>query len=405
MTTAYQCRAYDRVAITQRSRTKDGYLMVPATIAASDNVQAYLAGELGIKGVPPATRVRVFRPKAVVDAAAASAEGKPLTLEHPSRMVDAKIWKAVARGDAHNVRPTATGLDADLLVKDEVAIRSIESREREELSAAYDFKLTMLPGVAPHGEAYDAVASDMDINHIAIVRKGRSRTPDGKPCRVADSNKGDRKMRTLVFDAALLGTTIPTQLPEMEDGVASAVDGVVRSLAQARDAAVTERDSVLEECARRLEAQAKDHAAELQTLRDGLPALVEAAAADRASVLSGAAKIGLELKAEGKDTATLRREVLAIAIAKDGPRKTLVSAIVPDVAKASDEALGHATAALFAVADQQVAPRDTHRSLSTALAGKRLAAADSAPEPKTGRAAAMEASANAWRRTPGKSAQ
>lgn len=403
MSTTFQCRVYDRAPLnTKRQKTPEGYLLVPATIAASDNVQPYLARELGITGAPPDKVIRVYRPKAVMDAAAPTFEGKPITLEHPSRMVDAKIWKAVARGDAHNVRVTDTGLDADLLVRDDQAILAIERKDREELSAAYDFKLTMQSGVSPHGQAYDAVASDVIGNHIAIVRMGRSRTPDGRPCRVADSNKGDRKMRVLVFDAALLGLAAPMTLPELDDGVASTVDGLVRNIAQARDSAVQERDAVLTECASRLEVQATDHAKQLKEFEDSLPARIEAAAQDRALVLAGAAKLGIELKAEGKDTATLRWEVLTEAI-KEPSRKAVMDAMIPDLAKATPEALSLATAALFALPTGKQQPAKGHDSLGRALAGQKdkkqpVKAADAdEPEKPCGREAAMQASASAWR--------
>lgn len=392
---------FDSQPISRRTKTADG-LLVPAMIAAWDNVQSYFAAELGLKDLPATQQVRVYRPRAAVQDAAPTFVGKPITLEHPRQMVSPKTWRAVARGEAKDVHPGESGLEADLLVRDEALISAIERKEKTEVSCAYDFELTMAPGTSPHGQAYDAVASNIQGNHIAIVGKGRSRTPSGQPCQVADSKQGDRKMRVLVFDAALLGTATATQLPEMDDAVAAQVDGLVRSLAAARDSAVQERDAVIEEAAGKLEAQATDHAEKLKALEDELPARIEAAAQDRASVLAGAAKLGLELKAEGKDTATLRREVLTEAI-KDPARKAVMDAMVPDIAKASPEALSLATAALFAlpaVAKDKKAQGKDHALLGAALVGKKdkATASDAGDkEAPCGRDAAIVASANAWR--------
>jgi len=381
--------------ITKRWKDKDGYLHVPGRIAASDNVQAYFAAELGLKGIDPKRVIRVYRPKAAMDAAAPTFDGKPVTLDHPTRMVDAKLWRTVTRGEAHNTTVVAEGLDAELVIRDAQAIDTIEKNERRELSAAYDFELTMSSGTSPHGQAYDAVASQIEANHIAIVRMGRSRTPDGKPCRVADSDKGDRTMRVLVFDALLLGTATATTLPEMDDGAATAVDTIVRSLATARDAAIKECDAVMKEAAERLEAQAKDHATAMKALEDGLPARVQTEAADIASVLAGAASLGIALKAEGKDALGLRREFLTEAT-KDVGRKAVFDAMVPDPAKLDATTARLAVAALLATAAGKK-PARAHDALGAAISGRRTTAGAEQPA-AVGRAAAIESSANAWKR-------
>lgn len=392
-------QAFDRSPITsKRQKTPEGYLLVPGLIAASDNVQPYLASELGIQGVPPTTVIRVYRPKEEVEKAAKSFDGVPVTLQHPSKFVNAKTYRTVNRGRAQNPRVVDAGIEADLLIQDEQAISKVESGELKELSCAYDFELTMQKGTSPHGQAYDAMASNMTGNHIAIVKQGRSRTPDGKPCHVADSDKGDRKMRVLVFDALLLGTATATTLPEMEDNAATAVDTIVRGLAQARDTAITERDAVLTEAAAKLEAQAVDHASKLKALEDSIPARVQAAAQDIASVLIGANGLGVTLKAEGKDAMTLRRELLT-EVVKDPARKAVMDAMVPDVAKASDEALRLATSALFALpTGKQPAKAKDHSALSAAVSGKKDVKANDGSEKPVGRQASIEASANAWQR-------
>jgi hypothetical protein len=384
---------YDHQPITRRQRTKEEYLLVPGLIAASDNVQSYLAGELKIKGLPPTQIVRVFRPKAEVDKAAQGFDGKPVTLEHPRNMVSAKTWRTVARGEAYNTRPVTEGLESDLLVRDAQAIDAIERGEKTELSAAYDFHLELKPGISPRGEAYDGIASDFIPNHIAITAAARG----GHICHVADTDKGDRPMRSVVFDALVLGAVTGFRA-DLEEPVASQVEDTFKFLVGARDAAVNERDGIIEECRQKLETQAQDHADKMKALEDGLPARIEAEAQDRASVLAGAEKLGLKLVAEGKDTLTLRREVLVEA-AKDAGRKAVMDAMVPDVAKVDVATAKLATAALFALPTVTSTTKNAqaHDALGKALSGTGRASAKDAEKPM-GREAAMRSSSKAWMR-------
>jgi uncharacterized protein len=389
---------FDSQPLTRRSRTKEGYLLVPGLIAASDNVQPYFARELGLdkQGLPPNQVVRVFRPKAEVDKAVSSFDGLPVTLEHPTRMVNAKTWRTVARGESRNTRAVDSGLESDLLIRDETTIGEIEANIRKELSAGYDFHIELTPG-SHKGTAYDAVASDFIGNHIAVTKTARG----GHDCRVADAQpKGDKKMRVLVFDALLLGLpagSAATQISIEDDAVASQVDSLVRAAAQARDAAVTERDAVITECTEKLEALARDSQEQLEALEAKLPGLIEAAAQDRASVLAGAVKLGLTLKAEGKDTLTLRREVLTEA-GKDAGRKAVIDAMVPDLAKLDEASAKLATAALFAMDSGKKTPAKAHDALGHALTQMKVEGKDGTCAAPTGRAAMMNNSANAWRR-------
>ena len=391
-----RCTAYDTTPITRRSRTPEGYLLVPAMVAASDNVQPYLASELGIKDAAPTKLIRVFRPKAVVDAAAPLFNGVPITLDHPSKMVDTKIYRTVNRGRAMNVVAKDAGLEADLLVQDDDAIKAVESGSRKEVSAAYDFDLDMTAGTSPHGQAYDAVASNIQPNHIALVRVGRSRTPSGRPCAVADSaTKGDH-MRVLVFDALLLGAATSVQLPEMDDGAATQVDGLIRNIASARDAATKQCDEVMAECAEKLELQASGHAAQLKTVTDAQPALIAAAAKDMADVMALGAKHGLTLKAT--DTAGMRLEIVT-ELAKKPELKKVFDAMLPDLAKAEDDQVKLALTAVDAMGALAPVKAKTHEALGKALAGKNPKVEAQAVDAEgDGRQQAINHSANAWKR-------
>ena len=164
-------------------------------------------------------------------------------------------------------------------------------------------------------------------------------------------------MRVLVFDALLLGAATSVQLPEMDDGTATQVDGLIRNLATARDAAFGERDEVMTECAEKLELQASGHAAQLKTVTDAQPVLIQAAAKDMASVMALATKHGLTLKAE--DTAGMRREVITELAKKPELKKVFdaMGAISPTKAKAHD-ALGKALAGKDPKVEAQAADAD-----------------------------------------------
>ena len=387
---------FDSAPISRRTRTKEQYLVVPGLIAASDNIQPYFAKELGLDktmGLSPTKVVRVFRPKAEVDKAASTFDGLPVTLEHPTRMVNAKTWRTVARGETRATKAVDSGLESELLIRDDQLIQEVEAGTRKELSAGYDFHLEMTPGTH-NGAAYDAIASDFIGNHVAVTKTARG----GHDCRVADAQpKGEKKMRVLVFDALVMGLapgSAATQISVEDDAVATQVDQVVRTIAQARDTAIQERDAVVEECAQRIQAMAADHQAQLDALQAELPGQIEAFAQDRASVLAGAAKLGITLKVEGKDTDALRRDVLTEA-SKDPTRKGVMDAMVPDLAKASSESLRLATAALFALPVK--AQAKDHAKLGDALTGKKdkVEAKDSKP---CGRDAFLTASASASRR-------
>lgn len=204
-------------------------------------------------------------------------------------------------------------------------------------------------------------------------------------------------MRVLVFDALVMGLapgSAATQISIEDDAVATQVDQVVRTVAQARDTAIQERDTVVEECAQRLQAQKDEYAAAMDALTKDIPAQIEAAAQDRANVLAGAAKLGITLKTEGKDTDTLRREVLAEAC-KDPTRKGVMDAMVPDLAKATPEALSLATAALFALPVKASVKDHARLAFAFVEDQKKTQVTDAKP---CGRDAFIAASANASRR-------
>jgi len=181
----------DRLTIDGQRRTRDGYLTVSARVARADNIQIYSGAEVGKPEMPS---VRVYRPSAEVFSADTmqSFAHRPVTLGHPANTVTADTWRDVAKGwsDGEVVRD-GEFVRVSMLLADAEAIKSVEDGTRE-LSMGYDCTLDWTAGVAPSGEAYDAVQRGIRSNHIAVVPKARG----GAELRIGDSAGKDLHMMT-----------------------------------------------------------------------------------------------------------------------------------------------------------------------------------------------------------------
>ncbi|MBE0269836.1 DUF2213 domain-containing protein [Xylella fastidiosa subsp. multiplex] len=225
------------VQLTQRRKTPEGYLIVPARFART-GIQHYAAHELGLSGADPQRVIRVYRPPEEVFAAEAIAsfDGRPITDEHPDEEVTAENWRAHAVGFARNPRREGEYLVADLTITDEATIEKIEAG-KQELSGGYSAEYDWTPGWTPEGEAYEVKQIRIRGNHIATVAAGRA----GSQCRVADRDIalpppfGEHPMtkRRISVDGISL---------ELEETEASAVEHLAAKLKTA-----TEKVDALEE--------------------------------------------------------------------------------------------------------------------------------------------------------------
>lgn len=160
---------------TQRTFTKDGYLVVPATLSKV-GVFDYLATELGEQG-SGVKKVARTEQSLFTDATIASFEGMPITLGHPTEDVTAKNWKQLAVGSVRNVKRDGDMLAGEAWIYDENAIKQIQEKGIEELSCGYS--CDVLPSQLQDA---DFEMSPMIGNHIAIVAKGRC----GNSVKIAD---------------------------------------------------------------------------------------------------------------------------------------------------------------------------------------------------------------------------
>lgn len=115
----------------------------------------------------------------------ASAEGKPVTDDHPSDWVTPDNWKLLSKGFVRDVR-RGEGADsdylmADILVTDKETIQKVLDG-KVEISLGYDADYT-------ETSKGKGLQSNIRVNHIALVEKGRC----GSRCSIGDSFMSAKK--------------------------------------------------------------------------------------------------------------------------------------------------------------------------------------------------------------------
>lgn len=158
--------------------TAEGYLLADALLAR-DGLLEYSDGK---------ETWYEYRPRAELEAAAASWCLQPVTDKHPARMVDAKTWTKVARGVCASV-PTVVDmqgvayLHAKLLVTDADVITRIQKQSDagKPVQLSIGFTSVVIDRAGDYaGTPYRFVQTEIVGNHTAIVDEGRA----GPVCRV-----------------------------------------------------------------------------------------------------------------------------------------------------------------------------------------------------------------------------
>ena len=200
---------YDAVDAAGFRITKDGYMVAEASVART-GIQLYSASELGMDGDPQRV-VRVYRSQQEVFAADAMASyaHRPITVDHPQVLVDASNWKEYAKGQTGDeVVRDGQFVRVPLLLMDAAAIADFNAGKRE-LSMGYTMDLEIENGMTDDGEKYDAVQTNLRMNHLALVSRARGgsnlRLGDFKPNE--DSNMSDVKLTTITVDGLSVETT------------------------------------------------------------------------------------------------------------------------------------------------------------------------------------------------------
>lgn len=149
------------------SRTEEGYLRIPAVLAKV-GVLTYRSGGKLVRELVPA---HVLADPAFL----ASLENKPVTLEHPPKLLDPKIVGTYRKGV---ILPPVTfdgaRVHGVLQIENEDAIRAAETGEKREVSAGYLTRSRPESGVDPVHGAYDVVRYRQEAgNHVALTSRGR----------------------------------------------------------------------------------------------------------------------------------------------------------------------------------------------------------------------------------------
>jgi Uncharacterized protein conserved in bacteria (DUF2213) len=202
-------------------RTVDGYLAAQPRVART-GIQLYSPREVG---KPEMDRmVRVYRPEEEVfnNDTIRSFAHRPVTLDHPSEMINDKNWKNYSVG--HTVDPIVRDgefVRCPVLLMDSEAIKAFEGG-RNQLSMGYVCDLKWEPGVTEDNEPYDAVQTNLRMNHLAIVGSARG----GDKLRIGDTDDTDEEfhdqdmVHCLDCDAVIPDDveTCPKCGYEMQDG-------------------------------------------------------------------------------------------------------------------------------------------------------------------------------------------
>ena len=166
-----------------------GFLKVTGVLART-GVQDYLPIEIGDSESDPSKPIGVFRPKEEVlkDDSLDSYINAPVTDNHPTEFVSTDNAKELIKGSVSSIETfSKDGIDyikAKMTITDKHLINKIQSG-KVEISAGYSQDLIKEKGEFD-GKAYDYKQTNIRINHIAIVDKGRC----GDNCKITIDNFG-----------------------------------------------------------------------------------------------------------------------------------------------------------------------------------------------------------------------
>jgi hypothetical protein len=301
---------YDDVVTDGIRITNDGYLVAEARVART-GIQLYSAGELGLDG-EPGRPVRVYRPPEEVFAADAMASyaHRPITSDHPSELIDAANWQEFAKGQTGDeVLRDGEFVRVPIMLMDKAAIEDHANGKRQ-LSMGYTMDLDTTAGTTPEGEQYDAVQTNLRMNHLALVSRARGGS---------DLKLGDNHMEnsTTMSDLKLTTVTVDGLSVETTDAGAQAISKLQTELADARKTVETEGTAhATELAAKDTELAGKD--AEIDTLKATQlsDADLDKKVNDRADLIATAHRVA-DKDYSGLSDTDIRKTAVAAALGQD----------------------------------------------------------------------------------------
>lgn len=292
----------------QPRKTSDGYLVASPKVARA-GIQEYMGAEVGR---PAMDRVRVYRPEDEVFAQDAmfSFGHRPVTVDHPPELVDAKNWKKYARGQTGgDIVRDKEFIVVPMVLMDSEAIGEVEDGKIE-LSMGYTADLDFTAGTTPEGEQYDAIQRNIRGNHLAIVDAARG----GSQLRVIDTQpkQGDLLMtlKTILVD----GISV-----EVSDTAAQVINKHLGDMSEEMkkdQARMKDLEDELATLKKKMDADKKTSDAEIATLKKQVedaaltPDRLDAAVKDRATIIDAAKKVLPSVLIDGKSDAEIRKQVV-----------------------------------------------------------------------------------------------
>lgn len=248
-----------------RKMTPYGLMMADAVLARTGPLP-YTREELGLTDGDPTGTIMLERSKETLEDALKTMKGAPITIDHPTQFVDSRNARGVVVG-AVSTEPYLDNqgmVRAELMLFDEAAIAKVNDGDHE-LSPGFDFVIDNMTDSAGNIDA-------MQVNHIAIVRRGRAgnsvRILDSLPPALNRQDYGDITMNDEVkeivtkavkdalsqkatdeakgFDLDRLATHLTASVT---DGVKGIVDEMVTKFdeAQAKSTAKSANDTAIDE--------------------------------------------------------------------------------------------------------------------------------------------------------------
>ena len=278
-------------------RRADGTLLCEA-IVSKPGVLTYrdAAGKEWRELVPPET---------LADPDYLAAVGRAVaTLEHPEEDVSPDNVQTYQVGDTDGAVEVLEGgyVKARLAVRARKALDAIDAGV-EEISPGYNVKLDRTPGTHPEYGRYDAIQIKRELNHIAIVPKGRSGSEvrlradsayQVLPTPTKDTKSMEETLKALLEAINAMRADMAANAKKMDEYMASGKKDAPGAAGAGGEGAPVkvEVESVMDE--KKMDAE------------------IELRATKRAAIRLAAAQHGVEIKEGTKDLDALRQIAKAI---------------------------------------------------------------------------------------------
>lgn len=304
-------------APSSRTMTDKGLLCRDAVLAIAPQVREYHHSELGMP-VGDGKLIRVLTPAEALfsDEVIDNLNGGDFVEGHPAgNRVTPDNWRKHSIGIAKNVRRDGNKLIGDLLVKDEKAIKTIQSNKKSELSIGYELFADPIAGKSDDGLDYDVVVTKMIGDHVALVKRGRG----GHQVRIGDQ-KLESKMRKITLANGMTFEVEGENLEAFEQGL-KAQNDEYKALKEKSDGEVTIGESTFKtsdvvaiqaafDAIAKQKTDAETEAADLKA-NAIQPQDVEKLAAERSDVVTKAKSLKADIDDKGKTVEAIKAEAVS----------------------------------------------------------------------------------------------